>query len=246
MEITCERLFLGKSGQLQQDEHLARYQFAAQFVTGKDVADIACGTGYGSRMLARAGAKSVHGMDVSPETVEYCKSQNGADNVIFTTGDAQNLSHIRDASFDMVVSFETIEHLPSMEAYLGEMWRILRPNGLFLVSTPDRRIGSVLYWLFRRAQNPYHVRELSGRELQKALSTNFDIEALFGQAFVPRWVVFWPVQVAIKTFCRILRSAALYNFRDKLYSNGGRVEVIPVNGTSSIPKFWVVLGKKRT
>jgi ubiquinone/menaquinone biosynthesis C-methylase UbiE len=244
MEVTSERLSLGKSQALQENEHLARYRFAAQFVAGKEVADIACGTGYGSLILARAGAKSVHGMDLSPEAVEYCNEQKGAPNVSFTTANAQDLLGIPDSTFDVVVSFETIEHLPSMEAYLDEMSRILRPGGSFLVSTPDRRIGSVLYWLFRRPQNHFHVRELSERELLKVLSRRFQIEVRFGQAFVPSCFVVWPVQVAIKIFCRLVQSPRLIKFRDNLYSNGGHVEVIPANGVSGIPKFWVILCKK--
>jgi 2-polyprenyl-3-methyl-5-hydroxy-6-metoxy-1,4-benzoquinol methylase len=96
-------------------------------------------------MIARAGAKSVHGMDVSSEVVENCRQQNNATNVSFTTTNAQDLSGVPDCAFDVVASLETIEHLPSMEAFLSEMSRILRPSGAFLVSTPDRRIGSVLY-----------------------------------------------------------------------------------------------------
>jgi ubiquinone/menaquinone biosynthesis C-methylase UbiE len=244
MRVTSERLSLGKSQAMTENEHLARYRFAEQFVAGKDVADIACGTGYGSLMLARAGAKSVHGMDISPEAVEYCNEQNDAPNVIFMTANAQDLSGIPDSAFDVVVSFETIEHLLSMEAYLDEMSRILRPGGTFLVSTPDRRIGSALYWLFRRPQNHFHVRELSEQELLKVLSRRFQIEVRFGQAFVSRRFVFWPVQVAFKAFCRLMRSPKLFRFRDNLYGNGGRVEVIPADGTSGIPKFWVILCKK--
>lgn len=197
-------------------------------------------------MLAQAGAKSVRGMDVSPEVVEYCKDQNKASNVNFATANAQDLSGVPDCVFDVVVSFETIEHLPSMEGYVDEMSRIPRPGGAFLVSTPDRRIGSVLYWLFRRPQNPFHVKELSERKLLKVLSRRFRIEARFGQAFVPRWLVIWPVQVAIKSFCRVFRSPALDRFRDSLYSNGGHVEVIPADRASGIPKFWLVLCRKPT
>jgi len=244
MEVTTERLTLGKFLALVEDEHLARYRFAAQFVSGKDVGDIACGTGYGSLMLARAGAKSVHGVDFSEDAIEYCNQQNDLANVVFTTGDAQNLTGIADCQFDLVVSFETIEHLPSMDAYLDEMSRILRPGGSFLVSTPDRRIGSVLYWLLGRPQNRFHVCELSERELLKLLSRRFQVEGRFGQGFVSRWLVFWPVQVVFKGFCRLIRSSRLFKFRDLLYSGGGQVEVIPADGVAGIPKFWVILCKK--
>lgn len=240
MEFTCERLVLGKAKVLIENEHLARYRYAMQLVGGKRVADIACGTGYGTQMLAEAGAQSVHGMDLSVEAVEFCRENYDAPNVTYSVANAQQLAAIGDNEFDLVVSFETIEHLPEVEAYLNEMARILRPGGRFLVSTPDRRIASVMYRFFGHPANKHHVREYTDAELLNLLSARFEIEALHGQAFVPWWLVFWPVQFCIKAVCRLIGTKRTRNFKDNLYTNGGNVEVLQKPSAPRIPKFWVV------
>jgi SAM-dependent methyltransferase len=231
---------LGEFPALIEKEHLARYRFAMQLVAGKQVADIACGTGYGSKILATNGAYSVYGVDLSEKAVEYSLNYYNAPNVTFTVGNAQELTALSDSQFDVVVSFETIEHLPNVEAYLDEMARILRPGGTFLVSTPDRRIASVMHCFFGHPANKYHVREYTEREFLNLLQTRFQIKACYGQAFVPWWLVFWPVQFFIKSFCRILGTAKARDFKDNLYSNGGNVAVTPRESASGIPKFWVV------
>ena len=240
MKTTSERLTLGDYDILIENEHLARYRFAKQLVVGKQVADIACGTGYGALMLAGAGARSVRGMDISEDAVNLCIERNNQPNVTYIVANAQDLAAISDNEFDVVISFETIEHLPDVEAYLDEMVRILRPGGAFLVSTPDRRIVSVMYFFQRHPANPHHVREYTGRELMGLLSTRFQIKACYGQAFLPWWLVFWPVQFCVKSFCRILGTAKARVFKDNLYSNGGNVEVMPKQSVSRIPKYWVI------
>jgi ubiquinone/menaquinone biosynthesis C-methylase UbiE len=240
VDKTYERLMLGEFRPLIENEHVARYRFATQLVEGKQVADIACGTGYGTQMLALSGARSVHGMDIAEEAVAFCLEHNNAPNAIYSVANAQKLAAIQDNAFDIVVSFETIEHLPGVEAYLDEMKRILRPGGTFLVSTPDRRISSVLYCFFGRPANKHHVREYTERELLNLLSQRFRIVVCYGQAFVPWWLVFWPVQVFIKAFCRILGTTKARNFKDNLYSNEGNVEVVLKKSAFRIPKYWVI------
>jgi SAM-dependent methyltransferase len=211
-----------------------------QLVGGKRVADIACGTGYGTQMLAKAGARNVHGMDLSEEAVEFCQENYDTPNATYSVANAQSLAAIADSEFDLVVSFETIEHLPEVEAYLDEMVRILRPGGRFLVSTPDRRIASVMYRLLGHPANKHHVREYTEKELLNLLSTRFQIEAMYGQAFVAWWLVIWPVQICIKSLCRIINTKRARSFKDNLYSRGGNVEVMKKPPTSKIPKYWVV------
>jgi len=240
MEFTCERLMLGRFSALTENEHLARYRFAARLVEGRRVADIACGTGYGTQMLAKAGATCALGMDISEDAIAFSQMNDGSPNASYVTADAQKLTDISDGMFDLVVSFETIEHLPDVEAYLNEMARILRPGGTFLVSTPDRRIASVLHVFLGHPQNPYHIREYTERELVELLSTRFEIRASYGQGFVQRWLVFWPVQFLIKAFCRALGPARGGKFRDDLYSNGENIEVTLARSRSEIPKFWVI------
>jgi ubiquinone/menaquinone biosynthesis C-methylase UbiE len=240
MDFTGERVVLGNSKPQIENEHLARYRFAAQRVEGKQVADIACGTGYGTQMLAISGARDVHGMDLSKEAVAYCLEHSNAPNATYSVANAQKLTAISGKSFDIVVSFETIEHLPNVEAYLDEMARILRPGGTFLVSTPDRRISSVLHCFFGHPANKYHVREFTERELLNLISQRFQIAACYGQAFVSWWLVFWPMQVFIKALCRILGTTKARDFKDNLYSNSGNVEVTLKKSVFRIPKYWVI------
>jgi len=191
-------------------------------------------------VFAHSGAHSIQGIDLSEEAIEYCIESYRTPNTSYAVGDAQSLTKLKDGEFDVVASFETIEHVPDVEAYLDEMVRILRPGGHFLVSTPDRRISSVFYRLLAHPHDKFHVREYTGQEFVRLVSTRFQIEACYGQAFVPRWLVFWPVQVFIKSFCRILGSPKARAFKDNLYSNGGDVELKPSELASGIPKYWVI------
>jgi ubiquinone/menaquinone biosynthesis C-methylase UbiE len=208
-------------------------------VRGQRVADIACGTGYGTQLLAQAGATSVHGVDLSLDAVEFARKHYPATNAQFSAASAEALTLFADGVFDFVVSFETIEHLPNVDAYLNEMFRILRPGGKFLVSTPDRRIGSVFYRWTKRPANRFHVREYTLNEMLALLSGKFRVEAVYGQAYVSRWLVFWPVQVGVKSACRLLGTSTAREFKDRLYSGGGNVEVLPEK--AGIAKYWLFL-----
>jgi ubiquinone biosynthesis O-methyltransferase len=240
MEITSERLYLGQMTDRTENEHLARYHFAMELVAGKKVADIACGSGYGTQMLARAGARSVHGMDISEEAVEFARTHHNTSNVTYSVANAQELTAISDGEFDVIVSFETIEHLQDVEAYLDQMKRILRPGGVFVVSTPDRRLASFWYWYFGHPRNPYHAREYTERELLDLLSTRFQIKACYGQAFVPQWLVFWPVQYVIRVFRGIFNTARVRDFRDNLYSDRRNYKVVPKKSGTHVPNYWVI------
>lgn len=160
-------------------QHLKRYEFAGDYVKGKSVVDVACGTGYGSEMLALAGARDVRGIDLSPDAVEYAIKMHHRPNIVFETGDATDLSRLANASIDAVVSFETIEHLPEPLPFLREAARILRPGGSFLVSTPCRWRGS----LEDKPANPHHVREWNLPEFRALLLDYFREIELFGQIF---------------------------------------------------------------
>lgn len=166
-------------------EHVKRYEFAAPFVAGKRVLDVACGTGYGSAVLART-AQSVVGVDLSPGAVAAAGAAYASPNLRFICTDAQRLP-FDDDSFDMAVSFETIEHLPpaGVEAYLRELHRVLVPRGILLLSTPERDS----YSLGGASGNPYHVREFTRAEFLAALDPFFEINGIYGQELSPRWQV---------------------------------------------------------
>ena len=176
-------------------KHIARYNFAVNYVRGKKVLDIGSGTGYGSHLLAGAGATSVVGLDVSTESVAYAQAQFRDANLSFRTGDAQRLD-LPDASIDVVVSFEAIEHVQAPERLLDEAARVLSPGGLLILSTPNRRFSSP-FRPQRRPINPFHVQEWLPDDFYAMLRTRFGQVKKYGQVFIP-----YPRQQVLETFCR--------------------------------------------
>ncbi len=168
-----ERLALDRfSSPWLRNQHLARYRWAAVRATGLRVLDTACGTGYGSRILAEAGARHVVSMDVSAE----------ASGAAFVRADATRLP-ARNRAFDLYVSFETLEHVEDDRTLLTEARRVLAPGGTFLCSTPNRDFLSPGLTLHDRPRNPYHVREYSIIEFDALLGSVFRRVGLFGQTW---------------------------------------------------------------
>ena len=158
-------------------EHMARYMFAAQFVKGGAILDAGCGTGYGAAYLASRGAKRVLGVDLAPEAIEYSRIHYEDDSVSFSVMDCASLG-FPDETFDAVVSLEVIEHLADPEPYLSEMRRVLKADGVFILSTPNKAIHSPNS---DRPLNPFHFKEYGIAELEEKLSAYFGVVALFGQ-----------------------------------------------------------------
>lgn len=119
----------------RREFHLGRYRFAANLAQDKRVLDAACGTGYGSDILATQASKVI-GVDISAEAVRYAQSHYGSDKAGFVHAPVERTS-LEEASFDLIVSFETIEHTLSPRAALREFARLLRPDGQLIVSAPN-------------------------------------------------------------------------------------------------------------
>ncbi|MBN1269815.1 MAG: class I SAM-dependent methyltransferase [Kiritimatiellae bacterium] len=183
LEFTGEFFIPGKSPQRIADDHIERYRFASGYARGRAVLDIACGVGYGTRLLADAGAVSVDGVDISAANVDYAREHYGSDRARFLQGDIASFG--ADAAYDLIVCFETIEHVPDHREALVNLKRVLRPGGQLLISSPNRPITSPkARRLSDRPGNPYHVREFMIVELSAELTrAGFDVnpEEVYGQ-----------------------------------------------------------------
>ncbi len=124
-------------------EHWHRYLFANQYIKGKVILDIACGEGYGSNFLSET-AKKVLGVDISEESIIHASSKYLKDNLEFRQGSASSVPIKGKSIFDVIISFETIEHISEVDQglFLNEVKRLLKPQGIFLVSTPNKFLYS--------------------------------------------------------------------------------------------------------
>jgi SAM-dependent methyltransferase len=174
-EFTGERVIPGQVDIDLLNEHMARYAFAARLARGKRALDAGCGAGYGSAELARA-ALSVVGIDSSSDAIEFARATYPMPNLSFEQASCEALPHA-DASFDLIVAFEVIEHLKGWPRFLREARRVLSPNGQFIVSTPNK-----LYYTESRGSegaNPFHVHEFEFEEFRDELRSVFPHVSMF-------------------------------------------------------------------
>jgi ubiquinone/menaquinone biosynthesis C-methylase UbiE len=198
VEFTGERVIPGQVNDDLWSEHVARYAFARRYVQGKRVLDAGCGTGYGSAELAQSAA-AVTGLDIAPDAIEYARASYPLPGLRFIESSCAAVPFPAD-SFDLVIAFEVIEHLPDFRAFLDESARVLTREGLFIVSSPNKR-----YYAETRAEtgpNPFHEHEFEAEELVRELERVFPNVRLLLQnrvesfAFHPA-VSFWPAEARI-------------------------------------------------
>ena len=157
-------------------EHLHRYAFASQFVNGKKVLDLACGEGYGSFLLSKT-ARCVMGIDINPETIQHASNAYPKDNLEFKEGSILNVPISGSKIFDVIICFEVIEHITEHEILLSEISRLLKDEGLLIISTPNKKI----YSDGPDYHNPFHEKELYFNEFRDLLKINFSRVYFFGQ-----------------------------------------------------------------
>ena len=160
--------------------HLKAYEEAARLASGKAVLDIGCNNGYGTRILA-ASALRAAGVDVSERAIAAARSQNPLINLSFECVSGERLP-FADGHFDVVTSFQVIEHLADYSAYLSEIIRVLKPGGMAIFTTPNAAIRldpGMKPWF------PFHIREFSSSELKELLAGWFSNVAVRGLFAIP-------------------------------------------------------------
>lgn len=236
LEVTGERVTLEKSSQRNQEDHVARYEFAKSFVQGKTVLDIACGTGYGTKILRDAGATVVTGVDIDAEAIRYAKQNYAAEGIAYVCESAASISLPAD-HFDVIVSFETIEHLldDDRKKYLAQLRSCLKKDGLLILSTPNKLITSP--WS-EKPLNPYHVLEYYKETLEEEMhNSGFVVNEWFGQRFVRKVFTKRPVYLLV----RVLEKLSGRSFR--IYDIADSAEVKPMVSNKE-PRYFVVLSNK--
>jgi ubiquinone/menaquinone biosynthesis C-methylase UbiE len=153
LATTGERLMTDNRSE-NVPEHLHRYALACRLASGVDTLDIACGEGYGTNLLA-SHAASVVGVDVSADAIAHASQKYKRSGLRFLHGSATAIP-LPDGSVDLVVSFETLEHLREQDEMLRDIRRVLRPGGKLIMSSPDKRFYSDA----TGHRNQYHLREL--------------------------------------------------------------------------------------
>lgn len=169
-------------------DHIARYLLACSFAPGRAVLDIACGEGYGSQMLHEAGGR-VTGADISPRVVEHARNRYAPPGLrlggresepsapAFFQADIRDLPWAWNERFEMVVCFETIEHVAEWEPALASLSRVRAPGGFLVISTPNKGVYG--------AGNPYHRREVTTQQFEAELGEHFDWVKVLRQVEMP-------------------------------------------------------------
>jgi len=151
--------------------HLTRYYFSLPYLRNKDVVDIGCGTGYGDFIISGE-AKRVIGIDNSKEAIDFAKEHYKKENVEFYQMDWKEIKNLKE-KFDVVISFEFIEHIKEQKEFLELIKEILKDDSIAIISTPNKSTSS--------GNNIYHYKELNPVEFEDLISKYFKNYRIYGQ-----------------------------------------------------------------
>jgi ubiquinone/menaquinone biosynthesis C-methylase UbiE len=232
LKFTGERVVEGLTPIRIWLDHIARYEFASDYVKKKKVLDIACGTGYGSKILCDAGAERVIGIDVSRDIVNFALNKYEVNGLEFQVGNILNINFIENY-FDVIICFETIEHIHNQEKALAELQRVLNPNGLIIISSPNRKLTSPFKFIDEQPDNKYHCIEYTEKEFIQLLENYFKILEIYGQRAISKLLLFHFLEKVLR---RVLPN--LYN------PSRGRSEVEKVSFSKEY-RYIIAVCKKR-
>ncbi len=175
-----ERLYPGASDvhDIDVEQHLARYNLAKQYIKSGRVLDAACGSGYGSSMLAKD-AEEVLGLDISDHALSWARDNYKESNLEFQVADLNQPLALHSESFDGVTSFETIEHLTNQDSLVQEFKRVMKPDAALIISCPNQAFSDLI-----QTVNPFHTKEFHPMEFKEFLGQWFSRVDLYGQTKV--------------------------------------------------------------
>lgn len=166
-------------------EHEARYRFAADYVRGQTVVDCACGNGMGAKVFLEHLPGRLYGFDADSSAVVTASQECCDSRASFACTEATSLP-LEQASCDVFISLETIEHVQDDVSFIREVARVLRPGGLFVVSTPNRLVTNPGATISDKPWNPFHVREYTPADIHHLLQGYFETICECGQNPVSR------------------------------------------------------------
>jgi len=156
--------------------HLFAYQFSKKYLQKDfEVLDLGCGEGYGTDLLSQS-VNSIIGIDVDPEVVKYAQEKYGSQNCRFEVYDGAMIRY-QEKKFDVITSFQVIEHVKDDHLFIEEIHRLLKPGGWFIMTTPNKTMR------MRPLQKPFnrfHIREYYPHELRNLLEKKFSRVDIFG------------------------------------------------------------------
>ncbi len=160
--------------------HQSRYQWLTSIVdvSNASVLDFGCGSGYGPGFLTDKGAR-VLGIDISSAAIDYAiKAHPRASFLVHDLTDSDLSSEVSER-FDVIVSFDVIEHVEKWWAFLQNIHTLMKPNGVAFVGCPNR----IAHFDFNPFWNPFHVQEFTPAQLEWIVRIQFDNVTVLGQRF---------------------------------------------------------------
>ena len=241
LEATGERVIEDEykktlSGYVIYLMHVASYDYAEPHCDGKKVLDLGCGSGYGSERLARVTAQ-VQAVDVSQESISYATNNYQSSNLTFTCIDPEKSLPFAEGTFDVVISFQVIEHVEDHDLYLSEAARMLSSKGVLLLITPDR---THRLFGFQEPWNRYHLREYDMDTLQGLTRKYFQqvtTHYMTGEANVARvelnrytlmkWITLPITHKWVPASLRVMCPNAIHYFKRQLAGTKKRLDKEP-------------------